>query len=368
MLISHLQTIKSALQRWGDEVLVKEDIIKAWICCHEERIRLIHKRNIVLPLVPPSGLCRLELSSCIVTDGALAVCLEGLTSLRSLFLKEIMTLTALPSQDVLQQLTKLQDLHVNSCWCLRSLGGLRAATGLSAISLWSCPSLDLAHGSVFLPLSLRNLHIGHCVVASDFFCNDLSHLRVLSMEWCRSSSSLSIGHLTSLIGLSLQNLQDLCFLEGLSSLQLVDVDLTYLPNVNMKCISQLRVNHYLSVSSSVMLNYLLLAEGFTVPGILGLEGCNERSFSFEESSDFSSVNCLEFQDCEISSLPQNLKCFSCLSTLRIVGCPNISSLPDLPSSLNYLWVQDSELLKRSCQSPDGESWPKIEHVRSKYIY
>ncbi|VAI82103.1 unnamed protein product [Triticum turgidum subsp. durum] len=218
--ISHLQTIESALEREGSEVLVKEDIINAWICCHVERIRLICKRNISLQLVPPSGLCRLDLYSCVVTDEALAVCLVGLTALRRLSLKEIMTLTTLPSQDVLQQLTKLDNLQIDSCWCLRSLGGLRAAATLSTFFLWSCPSVELTHGSDFMPLPLEILSIKHCVVAADFFSGDLPHLRRLSMDACRSSSSLSIGHLTSLVDLSLRNLQDLCFLEGLSSLQL----------------------------------------------------------------------------------------------------------------------------------------------------
>ena len=363
--ISHLPTIECALEREGDEVLVKEDIIKAWICCHEERIRLICTMNKGLPLVPPSGLSRLDLSSCIVTDGALAVCLDGLTSLRCLSLKEIMTLTTLPSEDVLRQLTKLQYLCINSCWFLRSLGGLRAATGLSKISLWSCPSLDLTRESCFLPLSLENLNIQHCVVAADFLSSDMPHLRDLSMIWCRSSSSLSIGHLTSLRSLKLQYLQDLCFLEGLSSLQLFWAELVHVPKLNMKCISQLRVDTLLSVSSLVILNDMLSAEGFTVPGNLTLQGCKERSFSFEESADFSSVHCLSFLDCESSSLLGNLKCFSCLRTLQIVRCPNLSSLPDLPSCLYHIFMRDSELLKKSCQSPDGESWPKVEHIRSK---
>ncbi|KAM3223130.1 hypothetical protein ACQJBY_056848 [Aegilops geniculata] len=364
--ISHLQTIESALEREGDEVLVKEDIINAWMCCHEERIGLICKRNMDLPLVPPSGLCRLDLSSCIVTNGALAVCLDGLTSLRQFSLKEIMTLTTLPSEDILQQLTKLQYLRIKSCWCLTSLGGLRAATGLSTIHLRSCPSLDFTCGSGFLPLSLEMLDIRHCVVAADFFNNDLPHLKHLDMSWCRSSSSMLIGHLTSLRRLSLVNLHDLCFLEGLSSLQLGGAKFMHVPNLSVNCISQLHVKSSLYVSSHVMLNHMLSAEGFTVPRTLALAECNERSISFEESADFSSVDCLSFLDCEISSLP-DLKCFSCLRTLRIVRCPNISFLPDLPSSLQCIIIQGSKLLQKSCQSPDGESWPKISHIRIKEI-
>uniref|UniRef100_A0A452ZTC3 Uncharacterized protein n=1 Tax=Aegilops tauschii subsp. strangulata TaxID=200361 RepID=A0A452ZTC3_AEGTS len=361
--MSHVENLRSALER---EEFVIEDRINAWKCCHEERMRLIYARSIGMPLVPPSELVQLHLSSCSITDEALAVCLNGLTSLTRLLLTRIMTLTTLPSKEVLQHLTKLDFLFIKACWCLGSLGGLRAVTSLLEVRLISCPSLDLSGGVDEMPSSLERLCIFSCVVADNFFSTDLSHLISLYMYGCRSSASLSIGHLTSLVSLRLLDLPDLCFIDGLSSLQLRGVGLNDVPKLNTKCISQLRVQESLSVSSPVMLNHMLSAKGFKVPETLSLEGCKEQSVSLEEPANFSSIRCLRLANCERRSLslPGKLMCLSSLTRLDFYNCPNISSLPDLPSSLQHIRVWDCERLKESCHAPDGESWPKIANIRS----
>ena len=218
-----------------------------------------------------------------------------------------------------------------------------------------------------MPLSLSYLYIGSCILAADSLGVSLPHLKDLFIYHCRSFASLSIGHLTSLESLSIRGIQDLCFLEGLSSLQLLRVHLRDVPKLTAECISEFRVQRALGIGSSVLLSHMLSSENFTVPADLTLESWKEQSFSFEESAKFSSVEELSLDECEMKSLPRNLNCLSSLKRLNIERCPNVSSLPDLPSTLQHIGIYKCELLTDSCRAPDGESWPKIAHIRWKYI-
>uniref|UniRef100_A0A0E0C8J3 Rx N-terminal domain-containing protein n=1 Tax=Oryza meridionalis TaxID=40149 RepID=A0A0E0C8J3_9ORYZ len=365
-LSENLRTIESALQGEIEEALLKESIIKAWVCCHELRRGLVYQSRTGLQLVPPSGLVCLFLISCSITDSALSSWFGSLTALKKFRFTDIMTLTTLPSEEVFRHSKKLEFVDVEQCWCIRSLGGLRASASLITLGIMCYPSLQLARGSEYLPLSLEDLRVDHCVLTADFFCSDLPKLKKLYLNGCRSSASMSVGRLTSVESFDLRSLPDLCTFEGLSSLQFDLVQLIDVPKLTLECTSQFSITRALAVSNPVMLNHMLSAKGFTATDI-SLHDCKDPSVSLEVSANLTRVKSLELLRCEMKSLPTNLRCLSGLEKLAIWDCPNISTLPDLPSSLQHILIEGCELLKKSCRAPDGESWPKIAHIRWKEI-
>jgi len=203
------------------------------------------------------------------------------------------------------------------------------------------------------------------MLASNILFPDWTHMNDLYIGNCRSSASLSVGSITSVKTFSLSNMPDLCALEGLSPLEFHTLFLRDVPKLSPECIAQFKVQHSLIVSCPVILNSMLSAAGFTVVESLTLQGCKEPFISFEEPTNFTSIRSLKFSNCQMTSLPTNLECFSNLKRLDIYNCPNISFLPDLPSSIQHIYVRGCELLKESCRAPAGESWPKIAHIRWK---
>lgn len=309
----HLRTIEGTLNGEGYEGSVKENFMKAWSYCNEQRMKLLYGNRNKAALVLPSTLCLLRLSSCSISDGALSICLGGLTLLKGLTLDCIMTVSTLPPEEVFQNLTSLETFHISNCWCLMSLGGLQAATSLLELMVRSCPSLGLAHAAESMPLSLLKLSIYHCRVS---------------------------GRTTLL--------------------RLIDV-----PNLSAECISQCRVQNELYLSSSVMVSDILSVESFTISAYLNIQYYKEPSISFEKFEKLASVKYLSFVYCGIQSLP-SLRSLTSLEGIRIGECPNLSCLPDMPTSLQQIIISNCKLLKEICK-PNGESWPKIAHVPWKLI-
>uniref|UniRef100_A0A0E0F491 NB-ARC domain-containing protein n=1 Tax=Oryza meridionalis TaxID=40149 RepID=A0A0E0F491_9ORYZ len=348
---AQLLTMESAIQSGNDEALVEENTIEAWLSCQEQRIKLIYTRPTENLLHLPSSLSFLTLSSCSLTNGALAVCLQGLTSLKRLHIAQIMSLTSFPSPEVLQCLSALKKLYIHSCWCLRSLGGLREVTSLSEVEIDSCISLELVDGNgiATIPSSLEKLSISGC-----HFHHKLQKLCIIGF-----------GHLHSLESLSLNNMPDMCFLEGLSCPNLQDVHLINIPKLTAESFSQHHAWKSFTISSSEMLSLMLSIKDFKLPEKLYFKHYDEPSIKFESSANFTSIKSLEFSDSKVMSLPRSLENLSCLERIAFIQCPNLSSLPVFPSSLQQIEIRGCECLKRTCQAPNGENWPKVEHIRWK---
>ncbi|BAH95333.1 Os11g0555300 [Oryza sativa Japonica Group] len=82
------------------------------------------------------------------------------------------------------------------------------------------------------------------------------------------------------------------------------------PKLTGECISQFRVQYSLYVSSFVMLNHMLSAEGFKVPPFLSLENCKEPSIAFEESAaHFAMVRHTKNCPPQVASSPHFAACY-----------------------------------------------------------
>ncbi|XP_020097176.1 LOW QUALITY PROTEIN: disease resistance protein RGA2-like [Ananas comosus] len=321
-------------------------------------------------LVLPPSLCRLHIRSCPLTDSTLREGLRGLTSLGSLNLCNIVSLTSLPSADVLGCLTTLRRLEIIQCWFLTSLGGLQALGSLQNLFISFCPNLSAEGGSTsILPSSLGCLEIEAC----DWKHLDDSQPEPISAIDSEGSdipfaASLQLGHLKSLWKLNITNCPNIGSLLGLQELNNLNM-LTLkgcpkLTRAETKLGSLL--SRWFSTDAPSLLYVLLAEEALASLRHLRIAEFKEESFKSEEEQVLQHLTSLEhlvFESCSIKSLPNNLESLSSLQQLRIIDCPNITSLPDLPRSLQRLDLQYSNPeLRRRCQNPDDEVWCKISHI------
>ncbi|XP_020097174.1 putative disease resistance protein RGA4 [Ananas comosus] len=296
-------------------------------------------------LVLPPSLESLDISSCPLTDSTLRQVLRGLTSLKFLELFNIVSLTSLPSADVLGCLTVLKKLHIKQCWFLTSLGGLQALGSLQELVISFCPSLSAQGGSTsILPSSLKYLKIEECYWKhlDDSQPDPTSAIDSEGSD-IPFAASLQLGHLKSLWKLSITNCPNIGSLLGLQELNnLADLTLMgclKLANAETKLGSP--VLRSFDTDAPLLLDVLLAEEALASLQLLSIEEFKEESFRSEEEQVLqhpTSLYSLAFESCSIKSLPNSLEGISSLQALGISDCPNITSLPDLPKSLRYLSI------------------------------
>ncbi|TYH81794.1 hypothetical protein ES332_D02G010300v1 [Gossypium tomentosum] len=256
--------------------------------------------------------------------------LVGFFSLRILDILDCHELETVPIRG---RYTSLKKLHVSLCPKLSKIGdGLSTSTSLEELKLSGCSNLS------FIPdlegfSSLRILDILDCheleTVPIEGRCSSLEKLHVSS---CPKLSKIGDGLSTSTILEELKlsgcsNLSSIPDLEGFSSLQILDIsdchELKTVP-IRGRC-SSLEKLH---VSSCPKLSKI--GDGLSTSTILEelkLSGCSNLS-SIPDLEGFSSLQILDISDChELEIVPIRGRCSS-LEKLHVSSCPKLSKIGD----------------------------------------
>ncbi|XP_031383174.1 TMV resistance protein N-like isoform X1 [Punica granatum] len=246
-------------------------------------------------------------------------------SLESLILESCVELVWVdPSIGLLKDLILL---NLRRCWGLKKLpeqlGSMESLVEL-LIDNTQVEELPISRGMINLEVLSANRCINlHEIPAS---IGSLVNLRRLSL--LRSGVKElpnSIGQLTSLVelilsGTNIRRLPD--FVGDLHDLELLKIDetrITFSP-CNLGSLKKLKVlDAWFSPKGGV-------GDQIISDGILNL----------------SSLRVLRFS--KVNSLPAGMSALSCLETLHLDECHNLQTLPELPSSLISLIVQDSSAL------------------------
>ncbi|KAJ8434037.1 hypothetical protein Cgig2_001230 [Carnegiea gigantea] len=68
----------------------------------------------------------------------------------------------------------------------------------------------------------------------------------------------------------------------------------------------------------------------------------------------------------LKDLPEWIECLSSLQSLQIQSCRHLESLPEALRKLTSLQRLElhhcNDIIERRCQNPNGEDWPKIQHI------
>ncbi|GLT43237.1 hypothetical protein SLA2020_172020 [Shorea laevis] len=253
--------------------------------------------------------------------------MDGLLSLKTLYIEECYELMTLPSG--LGSYTSLQKLRISRCKKLSSIQSINGLTSLTSLELSNCDEL------ISLPSGLGS-------------CTSLQELRIFG---CKKLSSIpSINGLTSLTSFKLSNCDELMSLpSGLGSC----ISLPELRISGCKKLSSIPIINGLTSLTSLELcdcdDLMSLPSGlgsYTSLQKLRISGCKKLS-SIPSINGLTSLTSLKLSNCdELMSLPSGLGSCTSLQELSISGCKKLSSIPSINglTSLTSLWLYDCDEL------------------------
>ncbi|XP_030937671.1 putative disease resistance protein RGA3 [Quercus lobata] len=325
-----------------------------------------------------------------------------LTTLKSLYIKNVSELACLPEQ-LLENNKGLKSLQIRRCHELETIyqDALRTILGLEEFIVESCPNLRSLPSIQGIASFLRCLEIscGDEVLSIELqLCASLS---ILMIKECPNLMSIpNLQELYSLVRLEIENcpklisIPNLLGLNSLSSLEIENCpNLISIPNLRgLDSLSSLEIFNCQKLTC--------LPEG--LDSLYELETLAIGGFC-EELETFPSLSSMIPQlDCslkqlylygwtKLNSLPDEIKIFTALTSLWILEFHGIVALPDWLGSLSTLEelylntcnnlmnlprlerlikleIINCPKLKERCAKETGEEWFKISHISNVHIY
>jgi Leucine-rich repeat (LRR) protein len=259
--------------------------------------------------------------------------------------------------------------------------------GLREIRIENCPKLRLLRGAEdrLRLSSLRRLTMGQCGDLELLLLQSLqgfTNLSYLSLDNCSVVESLPTAdvfeHLTSLRTIRLDGCGNLSSLGGLRSLPRLE----YLEIRKCSKLTEISKSLTFGVSgceeeprsfTQIETIYIDHSSLLLVEPVKSL--CRTRRLTILDGSEMLDViepwllrNCASLQYLDIfkvnlESLPVNISELSSLESLRLYGSDQLRSLPNLPSSLQrlYIWTCHPELREKATERGSLE-WNKISHI------
>ncbi|KAJ3695074.1 hypothetical protein LUZ60_000451 [Juncus effusus] len=312
-------------------------------------------------IIFPSSLSDLFVIKCpnlISLDGCLLEQLEVMQALRNLCIDECERLMYFPSRGFIDFIS-LQDIEI----C-------------------KCPILVAAPGTqdMLLPFSLRWLTIYQCGLDVLLLrsVQNFTAMIALSLKDCPRISSLPLfeilATLTTLQSLKICDCSELSSLDGLEALtslkylkitncvKLTTMSLSQPPLLaNANGSNQLQLDHLVINPASLLLleplRTLRLTKELCITDASGLL-CMPEEWLLQNHSTLRSIRVGRARSLEL--LPSCMDKLRLLECLEIYDAPLIQSLPDLPSSLNCLYITGCHpVLKERYEKDTGPEWYKI---------
>ncbi|XP_031257627.1 putative disease resistance protein At3g14460 [Pistacia vera] len=288
--------------------------------------------------------------------------------LYELFIYECHSLTHLSSTDQLP--STLARLSISQCSSLGTLGQL--SKGLVSLDILNCPKLEsLAAWSFDCNMPIENLSIEGCENLKSIpeGLHTLCKLRRMLISRCPSLVSFpKDGFPDTDLEVEIYGCEKLQALPSrmhtLKSLQ--KLSLLKCPNIE-----SITAEDFPSNLKSLTLP-LSIYKPLTECGwhkLTSLKGLSISGLSFPEEEIIEIKFPISLIHLIIVSFPKlkylSSKTFQVLKSLEFLTfakCPNLTSLPDLPSSLLSLDIYSCPLIEKQCKRIEGQEWSKIVHI------